>query len=118
MFINYSHHPSSRWEQAQLDAAAVYGEIVDVPFVNVPPEMTMEEVLLLAIKQTEKIVQYKPSAVLCQGEMTLTYHVVRLLKDHGVKVVCASTKRTAKDMLVNGKWVKQSHFCFVQFREY
>ena len=36
MFLNFSNHPSDRWNKAQRQAAERYGEIRDVPFPDVP----------------------------------------------------------------------------------
>lgn len=118
MFINFSHHPSFSWEQEQLDATTKYGEIVDIPFVNVPPEATEQEVYRIAEEQVEKIAKLAPAAVLCQGEMLLTYYMVNLLKAKGILVVCASTNRISKEVVVNGHIEKRSCFRFVQFRKY
>ena len=32
MLINLTNHPLSKWDEAQLQAAAQYGECVDIPF--------------------------------------------------------------------------------------
>jgi len=118
MFVNYSHHPSSRWSPEQREAAAVFGPITDMPFINVPPDATAEEVRSLAAEQADRIVTLAPAAVLCQGEMTFTYHLVRLLKEQGIRVVCATTQRISKDVVENGQPKKLSQFIFVQFRDY
>lgn len=118
MFINYSHHPSAQWGETQLEAARVYGEVVDIPFAKVKPEASSDEVIALAEAETKKILEKLPEAVLCQGEMVLTYHLVRLLKQNRVRVLCATTNRHIDETIVDGKTVKQSVFEFVQFREY
>ena len=43
MFINLSNHPHSGWLPEQLEAAEHYGEVVDLPFPQIPPQMTGEE---------------------------------------------------------------------------
>ena len=43
MFINLSNHPHCRWLPEQLKAAERYGEVVDLPFPQIPPQMTGEE---------------------------------------------------------------------------
>ena len=43
MFINLSNHPHFRWLPEQLKAAERYGEVVDLPFPQIPPQMTGEE---------------------------------------------------------------------------
>ena len=48
-FINLSNHPSAAWGADQLAAAAQYGTIVDVPFPNIDPTLSTEEVLRLVV---------------------------------------------------------------------
>ena len=43
MFINLSNHPHQGWQPDQLEAAEHYGEVVDLPFPQIPPQMTGEE---------------------------------------------------------------------------
>lgn len=42
MFINLSNHPHHGWQPAQLEATEHYGEVVDLPFPQIPPQMTGE----------------------------------------------------------------------------
>ena len=42
MFINYTNHPSASWGEKQTDEAKKYGEIVDMPFLNISPHMTIQ----------------------------------------------------------------------------
>ena len=42
MFINYTNHPSASWGEKQTDEAKKYGEIVDMPFPNISPQMTAQ----------------------------------------------------------------------------
>jgi hypothetical protein len=55
MFINLSNHPSDAWTQEQKDAASQYGEIQDLPFPNIPPEMGEKEVADLAGEYALKV---------------------------------------------------------------
>lgn len=45
MFINLSNHTSTRWSEAQKEAARQYGEIVDMPFSAVSPHISSEELM-------------------------------------------------------------------------
>lgn len=117
MFINYSNHPSSRWNADQLAAARRYGKVVDVPFPVVSPSATTVQVnqmarevvaSMLALGESDKM------TVHVMGEMTLTYNIVRRLKRHHVRCVASTTERRVTE--VDGKSV--SEFSFVQFREY
>lgn len=65
------------------------------------------------------ICQYDCSVVMLQGEFTLTYHLVNLLKHAGIRVVAACSERHAVEKVdEDGNSIKHSKFTFVQFREY
>ena len=42
MIINLSNHPKETWQEKQLQAARAYGELVDLPFPQLPGSMTGE----------------------------------------------------------------------------
>lgn len=84
MFVNFTNHPSGSWGAAQRRAAQVYGEILDLPFPDVPPALSAAAVAALADEWAARILALRPACVLCQGEMTLTARVVRLLQSRGV----------------------------------
>ena len=118
-FVNFSNHPSESWNEQQKTEAEKWGEIVDVPFPNVQPEASCEEIRNMAESCVEKIQEYYPTAVMCQGEFTLTYWVVKLLKERKITVVSACSKRqVTEENRENGVTCKKSVFKFVQFREY
>ena len=108
MFVNFTNHPSGSWGAAQRRAAQVYGEILDLPFPEVPPALSAAEVAALADEWAARILALRPACVLCQGEMTLTARVVRLLQSR-----CAASRTDA-----DGCTHRQTEFRFVQFREY
>lgn len=119
VFINFSNHPSTNWSREQIAEALKYGEIIDIPFPDVDPRMGSEEVSLLACKYAEKIMEYNPSAVMCQGEMTLSFRVVELLKSKGILVLAAcSARELSCETLTDGSVVKTQKFRFVRFRSY
>lgn len=118
MFVNFSNHPSSKWDKAQLNAASRLGEIVDVPFPNVDPAMSEEDIAGLADEMVEKIMTFQPDAVMCQGEFTLSYAVISMLLQKGIVVVAACSKRIVREKVVAGKQQKEVEFVFEQFREY
>ena len=54
MLINLSNHPSSNWGEKQKQSAiAQYNEIVDIPFPQIAPAATIEDVLELAEEYAE-----------------------------------------------------------------
>lgn len=40
MFVNVSNHSSKMWSAEQLAATSKYGEIVDVQFPNIEPQLS------------------------------------------------------------------------------
>ena len=119
MFVNFSNHSSTKWDPAQAEAAARWGEIVDVPFPVVPAEAGEEQIEAMADEYTGRILDLSPKAVMCQGEFTLCYSVIRRLKEHGVTVVAAcSARMVAEQEDEKGGKVKTVLFRFARFREY
>ena len=113
-FINFSNHPSEKWEEKQMAASQEYGEIMDYPFPAVPAMASKFEVERLAEDCVEKIRKCNPAAVLCQGEFTLTYQVVTRLKACGILVLAACSERK----VIEEKGIKVVEFQFQQYREY
>lgn len=118
MFINYTNHISANWNDKQLNEARKYGEIADISFPAVDPLATRDEIISLAIKEANKIIEMAPNAVLIQGEMTLTYNIILILKENNIKTLCACSERIVKEIIQDDKTSKQSIFQFVKFREY
>ena len=121
MFINFSNHPSARWDQAQLDAAREYGEIVDIPFPEVSPFAGEHDITVLAEESVSNVLKYadKGDAVMAQGEFTLTYSVINILKRKGIKVLSACSTRSVEESTdENGNTIRKSVFSFARFREY
>ena len=117
IFINLSNHPSSAWDEAQLEAARTYGEIVDMVFPPVPPEADHDEVNCLAEKYVGKIAKLAREAkvtVHVMGEMTFTYAVVSRLKAMGIACVASTTER----IVVEADGKRTYTFRFSRFREY
>ncbi len=119
MMINFTNHPSCQWNDAQRKAAAVWGEVLDIPFPSVPPGATEEELDREADQQAEALLRLRPDCVCCQGEMTLAFRVVNRLKAKGILCVAACSERKAQERkLENGRTEKTALFDFVCFREY
>ncbi|NLZ83990.1 MAG: hypothetical protein GX915_10045 [Clostridiales bacterium] len=114
MFVNFSNHPFERWEREQIEVAKRYGEILDIPFPEIPSQWSNKQTQIKAKECADMIMAYNPSVVMCQGEYTLTYQVVAMLKERGIKVVAACSERMVEE-LEGRKVIK---FKFEQFREY
>ena len=98
MFLNVSNHPSDKWSPEQLAAAEKYGEIRDLPFPTVLPYWDIASVCKLADALFEEISAMQPDAVLCQGEMTLTYQLVKRLHAAEIPVFCACSDRISEEI--------------------
>lgn len=119
MFINFSNHPSEGWAMEQKKNAIEMGEkIVDISFPNVKPEFTEKQIYDLAQEYAKRICDMKPDVVMCQGEITLCYSIITLLKQNGIKVVAATTKRETQEIKKGDCVQKISLFKFFGFREY
>lgn len=114
-FVNFSNHITENWSSDQVEEAEKYGKIVYVPFPNVSPLCDENEVSKLANEYVERILETDPRAVMCQGEFTLCFKVVSLLKKKGIKVFAACSERKVVEE-ANGK--KTALFVFERFREY
>ena len=118
-FVNFSNHPAKDWSEDQLKAAKEYGDIVDIPFPAVSPEMDENELHMLADACVAVILKESPVAVMVQGEFTLCFSVIEMLKENGIMCVAACSKREAKvTTQPDGTTKRESIFSFVRFREY
>lgn len=118
-FINFSNHPSLDWKKEQVLAAKEYGEIIDMPFPAVPADASEEDIAVLADRYAKEITGKNPAAVMCQGEFTFVYALVRRLNALGIVCVAAcSERRTTEYTDENGNLKRESVFEFVRFREY
>ena len=118
LFVNFSNHPSRYWDDKQREASLDYGELFDMPFPQISPNASGEELLILAQDCVQKIVSLGDSrsiTVHIMGEMTFTYMVVARLKEIGIKCVASTTERKTT---YNADGTKLSEFSFVKFREY
>ena len=119
MFINFSNHPTSNWSKEQLEAALAYGEVVDCAFPAVNSAWDEAMMRREIDAYTEKMLEMKPDAVMCQGEFVLTFGVVRILMEHGIKCLSACTDRVSEENIrPDGSVEKVSVFKFIKFREY
>ena len=119
VFINCSNHPSKPWCAEQKKAAEEYGRIVDIRFPEVDPGWTNAQVNAEAERICGEIDQYNTAAVMCQGEFTLTYAIISRLKEKGITVLAAcSRRRTEEEIKADGSTQKDSIYSFEGFREF
>lgn len=118
-FINISNHPSALWSDIQRKKAEEYGQIIDMAFPDVSPDLTEAEVSEIGTEYVKKILSYNPQAVMCQGEFTLTFDIVTKLKKYNVKCLSACSERnTVETKMSNGSVKKETIFSFIRFREF
>ncbi|MEE3384455.1 MAG: CRISPR-associated protein [Prevotella sp.] len=118
MLLNFSNHPSSLWEERQVEATRQYGEIADMPFPSIDPGVSSETVKEMAKSYVHDILQIAKNhdvTVHVMGEMTFVFSVVTQLEEKGIRCVASTTERIVKD---NDDGTKTSEFSFVGFREY
>lgn len=115
IFVNFTSYPSDKWNDRQRWAAECYGKIVDIPFPHVDPFMDEYYVDCLTEYYLRKILELKPSAVLCQGEFCLMYQLVYCLKERNIVVLAACGNRPAEEW--DGT-KEMSSFRFSRFRKY
>lgn len=119
VFVNYTNHPSDKWSKAQLKAARDYGEVIDMPFPDISPNASESDISSLAEKACQKLEQLSPAAVLCQGEFSFVYQIVRRMTKRKIPVLAACSERiVAESTDENGVTHRTSEFKFVQFRQY
>ena len=119
MLLNISNHPLVSWSDLQIKTAQQqYGGIIDLPFPQVSPDATQEDIQQLAQEYLTKVKSYgtpEQTAVHIMGELNLTLTLVSMLKAEGYTCVASTTKRVVKELADHRKL---SEFCFVQFRKY
>ena len=73
MFINLSNHPSSQWDQGQLNEARKLGRVIDMPFPNVSPKLNEKSLDEMADRTVKGILEKIPGSgtVMVQGEFSL-----------------------------------------------
>ncbi len=124
MLINFTNHPSDKWSSDQMKAARKqYGYVVDYRFPEVPPEAGEQEIKDMAEPYFSMIAaaidscanEPHPVAVHIQGEFTLVYRLVSLLKSSGITCVASTTRRIVEE---HSDGTRTYKFQFVKFREY
>lgn len=116
-FINFTNHASALWGREQMQAAEIYGEVVDCPFPAVSADCDEREIRQLALNYTEKIIAMQPAAVLCQGEYSLAFAVAFLLIQNDIPVLVACSERCVEERKEGETTKRESIFRFVRFRE-
>lgn len=118
MLLNLSNHPSANWPPTQLQASIQqYGNVHDMPFPQIDPHSSSDEVAQLAGQYFNDIRKLEPfpTAVHLMGELTFTFALVTKLKAAGIPCIASTTERIV-NFDQNGN--KHSTFQFIRFRKY
>ena len=120
MLINLTNHPVAKWgEEQRGEAIRQWSEIEDYPFPSVGAEWDDAQMKLCAEEIVAEIAAKQPDAVLCQGEMSMTFLLVAMLQKRGIPVCAATSERRAsEELLPDGTIRKNIIFSFVRFRPY
>lgn len=119
MLINFSNHPSARWSAGQQRAAQRFGRVVDLTFPAIDPAADEAALDAMAAEYVARILHLHPDAVLCQGESTFSYRIVRQLEGQGIPVLAACSRRVVQEAArPDGSTLRQSVFVFAGFRRY
>jgi hypothetical protein len=120
MLINLSNHPSDKWMPEQIKTAEkLYGKVTDISFPFVDPKASPDDIAQLSKVYLDKIVEIsnglKNFSVHIQGEFTLAFKLVTLLKDKEINCIASTARRNVTE---RGNGEKIIKFEFVQFRNY
>lgn len=118
LLINLSNHPSADWGARQREAAEMYGEIEDMDFPAIPPEVGEIEITDLAeeyVSRIEERAETRDVTVHIMGEMTFCYAVITRLQPLGIPCIASTTRRQITEA---ADGVKEVHFDFETFRKY
>ena len=119
IFLNHTNHPSDKWNSEQVSAAKIFGEIVDLPFPNIPPQFDSDDIKKIVAENLQEILKISPAAVLCQGEFNYTFEMVTELKKNNIPVFAATSERIVSTLTDEDGSIKRiSTFRFVRFRNY
>lgn len=117
--INLSNHPQSQWDSNQLQAASLYGEIIDIPFPSVDANADDDDIEILADELFEKIMviaKDRAITVHIMGELTLTFLIVKKLQDADITCIASTSKRIVTEKAPGIK--ENVVFQFTRFRKY
>ena len=85
---------------------------------NIPPELERLEVYLEPLIRYARECVRVGDAALIQGDFGATCAMVALVRSLGATPIYATTKREAKERIVDGKIERRSYFRHVRFRVY
>lgn len=119
MLINLSNHPLATWPKEQLEAAHIYGTMLDLPFPLIDSALDESAISDLANEYLFKIESISEgqihTVIHIVGEMTFVFSLVTKLKARGYRCLASTTSRNV-EILPDGRKISKFEFC--RFREY
>lgn len=119
LLINISNHPVSLWSEKQIEAAKVFGNLIDMPFPDISPLSDENEIDKQSENYKNRIMSMKDKdvkvSVHLMGEMTFTYSLARKLIENDIDCYASTSKRMVS---YNDDGDKVTHFEFARFRKY
>lgn len=129
MFFNISNHPAhvekSTWSAEQIaEAMTLGGDVVDIPFPTVTPEMSDEQIadeardvaVAVAFAAGTHLAGEK-SAAMVAGEYVTTIRIIADLQKLGIPCYFGQSNRVAEERVEDGKVVVVHKFVFAGFRK-
>jgi len=123
MFLLFSHKLTDEQikdakENLGVDEFVYLPSSLQKKFSNVPPELEdikeYSKIFIDFLKDNAK----KEDYVLIQGDFGVVFNVVEFCKESNLKAIYSTTKRVAKEQIIDGKVVKISEFKHIKFRNY
>lgn len=130
VFWNFTNHPQQSWSEKQKNIAINYNlspfddkrEIIDIPFPQILPTFTKQEIENLALEKIKelKIMGLKAyDPIFIMGEMNFCYKMIQLLKlENTITLATTSVRKTKENKLEDGRIKRETIFEFYSFREY
>lgn len=129
MFFNISNHPANAerttWSAEQIEAAAkLGGEVVDLPFPTVTPDITDDEYRAIAREVARDVAGMwrgrtdgrKEMVAMVAGEYVMTIMIIAELQALGFTCYFGQSDRVAEERMEDGKLVVVHKFVFRGFR--
>lgn len=96
LFINFTNHPTSEWDEKQIEAAKKYGKIIDMDFPKIQPDSSEYDIIKLANQYAKTILSKgEPSdlTIHIMGEQTFCHTIINILTKKGARCVASCTQR-------------------------
>jgi hypothetical protein len=111
--INLSNHNSNNWNKEQRGE---FGLIVDIPFPNINPDATTEEVEVLVNEYVGIINANRIDNIMLQGEFTFCYLLQNKLRTRCKFWIPTTERKVVEKLNVDDSTTKTAVFEFKQWR--